>query len=199
MKATATASSEIDLNSLRVFRRPAWWAMCFGLGVLLLGTAWEYSFPDNHFTLWILLIACWATLSICWAAYVLIRAFIQKSFVWFRWPDAAVGACALVALAMVVTSMPFEARFRLSERAMNADAAAIMSNPSRAKQTDRIGHWSASDVQTFDGGMRFLIPEIGWLDPVGFAYSANGKPPNIGGEDIYHQQSDHWWIWQESW
>lgn len=173
--------------------------MCFGLGVLLAGTAWEYSFPDNHFTLWVLVVGSWTVLSICWAIYVLVRSARQKSFSWFRWPDGAVGIAAFTALLMVLTSTPFEARFRLSEQAMNEDATAIMSNPSLAKRVDRIGYWPATNVQTFNGGMRFLIPEIGWLDPVGFAYSANGKPPNLGGEDIYHRQSDHWWIWQESW
>lgn len=199
MEAATTARAEADLESLRGFRRGAWWVMCFGLGALFVGTAWEYSFPDNHFTLWILVVACWAILSVFWAAYVLVRSLLQRSLGWFRWPDAVVGVAALIALAMVVTSTPFEARFRLSERAMDADAARIMSDPSQAKRTDRIGHWPATDVQTFDGGMRFLIPGIGWLDPVGFAYSENGKPPNISGEDIYYRKSAHWWIWQESW
>ncbi|MBJ7348430.1 MAG: hypothetical protein JHC87_07650 [Thermoleophilaceae bacterium] len=162
-------------------------------------TAWEFSFPDNHFTLYLALLACWAILSIGWAIYVIAMSILKRSVRWLRWPDLIVGIAALFALVIALTPAPFEARFRISQSAMNADATKIMNDPKLAKSTDHIGRWPAESVQAYRGGMRFLIPDIGFLDPVGFAYSINGEPPNLGGEDIYYQQSDRWWIWQESW
>lgn len=200
MEAAASSLIESDPRSFDRFRKIAWGLLCFGIAGLLAVTAWEFSFPDYHFALSFYLFVSWAIISICWALYVLVRLLVAKSLQWFGWRDAVVGIAAVVALGMALFAIPFEIRFLASESAMTTDASRIIANPSTAKSTDRVGRWPATDVETFRGGMRFLVPEIGWLDPVGFAYSVDGKPPpNIGGEDIYHRKSEHWWVWQESW
>ena len=44
--------------------------------------------------------------------------------------------------------------------------------------------------------MRFLVQDTGFLDRVGFAYSARGRPPVLG-DDLYEHFDGPWWIWTE--
>lgn len=54
-------------------------------------------------------------------------------------------------------------------------------------------------MEPFKGGMRFIVPGAGFIDEVGFARSAKGEPPNLGGEDIYTHLDGRWYLWEESW
>jgi hypothetical protein len=54
-------------------------------------------------------------------------------------------------------------------------------------------------IERFDGGYRFLVRDMGLLDPVGLADSPLGPPPNLGGEDRYKRLNAECWIWVESW
>jgi hypothetical protein len=186
-----------DADRLRC--RQLRWVLHAILTVLLIATAWAFSFPDVFFPLWLPLITCWAVLSLGWLVYTVVHSIPARSLGWLKPRHAAVPIAAMIALVLSFTDTSFNARFRLTQSSMDADALQIIREPKLAKQTSRIGSWRAEQVETFDGGMRFLIPDVGFLDPVGFAYSASGSPPNLGGEDIYRRQSNHWWIWQESW
>jgi hypothetical protein len=62
-----------------------------------------------------------------------------------------------------------------------------------------IGLFDAEQIERFEGGYRFLVKGTGFLDPAGLAYSPDGPPPDLGGEDSYEAFSGPWWIWVESW
>lgn len=167
--------------------------------VILLGvTAWAISGPSLDIDSWWELLICWGIVGFLWVAYLVIRSIEERGLRWIRWPDLLVGIAMVIVLMLAATEAPYEVRLSLAKPGMTADARAVIAKPSRARRTKQIGTWPAEDVQTFKGGMRFIVPEQGWLDRVGFAYSPGGEPPQFG-EDYYTDIGDGWWLWDESW
>lgn len=62
----------------------------------------------------------------------------------------------------------------------------------------RVGLFPVRSVESFGGGVRFLVNEC-MVDMCGFAYSSEGRPPNLGGEDSYYHLEGGWFLWEESW
>jgi len=104
----------------------------------------------------------------------------------------------LTAGMMSGLAVPLHLRVLLSRPAMDRIAGMAASLPAGSKlPNQRVGLFLAESIETYSGGVRFLVPGTGFIDPGGFAYSSTGPPPQIG-EDIYTPIGDHWYIWIES-
>lgn len=108
---------------------------------------------------------------------------------WFLAP-----VLALIALTLVWTDAPFQARYRLSRDAMDSTARRVIREPASGDRIHRIGLWNVYGVERVPGGMRFLVNDSGFVDSGGFAYSPNGPPR---GPDIadYEHLDGPWWLW----
>lgn len=104
---------------------------------------------------------------------------------------------ALSSIAVTAPDGPLRLRVRLSRPAMDrlVSTAATLP-PGSALPNQRVGLFFAEDIQTYTGGVRFRVPETGFLDSGGFAFSFTDSPPRIS-EDRYEPLSDHWFIWIE--
>jgi len=145
--------------------------------------------------MWCVLAAIWLVRFI--AAAGATRREFRLSY-WVRWLAIPV-ALGLVFVACAYR-LPIHARFALSESALDQVAAEVAAGGS----LDRgwIGLYPVERVERTDDGMRFIIGGLfgsGLFDPIGFAYSTDAEPPNIGREDIYERFAGSWWLWQESW
>jgi hypothetical protein len=43
-----------------------------------------------------------------------------------------------------------------------------------------------------------LVVATFYVEPTGFAYSPNGDPAAVGGEDVYEHLDGPWYVWRES-
>ncbi|GMU23402.1 MAG: hypothetical protein AMXMBFR13_34800 [Phycisphaerae bacterium] len=83
---------------------------------------------------------------------------------------------------------------------MNQLAQQAAALPPGTQLPDRwIGVYPAYQIQTYPGGVRFLVRLSGFIDRCGWAYSSSASPPDLGGEDIYTRWSGGWFYWRESW
>ncbi len=114
---------------------------------------------------------------------------------WPRW--VAPPVVALVAAGLVATSVPFLVRFNLSRDDMDQLVREAGSGAS-VEGADRVGLFPVKRVETFEDGIRFIVNDC-MSDTCGFAYTATGRPPNLGGEDTYHHIDGGWFVWEQSW
>lgn len=114
---------------------------------------------------------------------------------WRGWaiPVAVVGVTA----GSLWTWTPLLLRFNVSQAAMD-DLAREVTSSSTTSRPDRVGLYSVGRVQRFEDGMRFIVRGAGFIDKYGFAYSPDGRPPNLG-EDNYVHLEGPWYVWEESW
>jgi len=166
-------------------------------GAVLLFTFWAYSAPAGGYARWTRLAgAFWLLLGTLYVLRVLIAA-ISRGSIHFsqrgRW--LVVPMLGVLALALVKTSAPFEARYWISRDAMDAAAQRVLATPREAARIHRIGLWQTTRVEAFRGGMRFLIDANGSDDQFGFAYSPSRRPPSVGGHDSYRHLDGPWYVW----
>lgn len=146
------------------------------------------------------LMLAWLVLGAYWLIRLVGAAFadgvgsIRSQWIWWVVPAAVVVLTA----SLLVTSAPLLVRFNLSQGSMERFALAVIGS-SRVSKPSRVGLYPVARVQRFEGGMRFLIRGSGFLDPSGFAYSPEDRPPNLGGEDNYVHLEGPWYLWEESW
>ncbi len=157
-------------------------------------TIWESTYPSMSFDSFVWLMIAWAIVGVIWLGMIAVRIYRRSVGL----SDSVAPAIAIAVLLLVASGLPFDTRFHLAEPSMTVDAERVMATPKLAQRVGSIGPWEVEEAEVFDGGMRFTIPDLGWLDSVGFAYSVDGPPPNMG-EDAYTSLGDHWWIWEESW
>ena len=114
---------------------------------------------------------------------------------WRRWiiPPIVV----VITAGLLMTSAPLLVRFNLSQSEMDQLARARQSEV-EILDVGRVGLFPVRSVESFDGGVRFLVNEC-MVDMCGFAYSSEGRPPNLGGEDSYYHLEGGWFLWEESW
>jgi hypothetical protein len=112
---------------------------------------------------------------------------------WLALPVIVLAAAIAVAL-----DAPMRARFELSRPAMDSAAQDVLSGRRDPQTIDRIGLWEVERSERARGTFRFLVKESGLFDPVGFAYSPRGRPPNFS-EDSYWHVSGPWYVWEEGW
>ena len=114
-------------------------------------------------------------------------------------PAVAATVCVVVALLLVIaarTEAPLAVRFALSEDAMNDAARAVLAGERDPTTIDRIGLWNVRDVLRMPGGMRFQVEGAGFLVASGFAYQADGLPPQGPYEFEYYRGG--WYTWTSS-
>ena len=150
--------------------------------------------------LFVVLSGVWQCLGAYWLFRIVVvlltagKGTVRASWVWWVAPAFVVAVTA----ALLWTSSPLHLRFNLSQRAMDEFALEATSD-SEKPRPDRVGLFPVGRVQRFDGGMRFIVRGAGLIDKYGFAYTPEGRPPNLGGEDNYLHLEGPWYVWEESW
>lgn len=110
---------------------------------------------------------------------------------WLSVPVLLIGA-----YATFQTSVLFDLRLAASRGAMDEAAIALMADEDL--EYGWIGWFPVASIERDDRSVRFLIADSGFLDLIGFAYTADGLPPVIG-EDTYDRLDGNWWHWREEW
>jgi hypothetical protein len=160
---------------------------------------YSYSVPGWYFFESIFAFWLWIALCTIWLGRLLIATAMRRSIRLPRWKHWLVTpAAGALTLGLVVSLAPLKVRYYLSRDAMNSAAQTVIANPAKASTIREIGLWDVERVERISGGMRFLVQDTGFLDPVGFAYSPNRQPEVIG-EDTYVHFDGPWYIWEESW
>lgn len=192
------AAGIVEQERPRISSARVWGFFFLMLGVLVFATLWQGAAPDMPFDVFFGLIGIWSALAVGWVIYMAVRAVLARSLAWITWRDWVLPAVATVTLVLMATSAPFLLRFQLAEPDMTHDARRVLANERLAPRTHRIGPWRAENVEVYGNGLRFAIPDLGFLDPVGFAYYPDG-PPSDDPEDNYSRLGDGWWIWEDGW
>lgn len=120
----------------------------------------------------------------------------------------SVPPCVVAGLALAaVTDAPLHVRFALGraefaamverariERALvDAEVAAWKPN-----EWHFVGTYPIESIETYDGGVRFLVEGTGFVDDYGFAYHEQSRPPELDGWDSYAHLVGSWWAWKRS-
>ena len=163
-----------------------------------LATLWAFSWPGGpSMTRFLLLVFGWISLGVYWifrlVATPVAGGSLRQGWGWWLVSPVIV----FVTAGLLFTSAPLRLRIALSWDDMNRFAESVIQDPSGA-HPDRVGSFPVGRVEDIEGGMRFLVRGTGFLDPYGFAYSPEGKPPRIG-EDTYWHLRGPWYLWEESW
>lgn len=173
--------------------------------IVLLGLAASL-YPGGMFWLQASCFLAWLAVGIVFFLRLLAFAWIRSSHRFRidrddnhpRW--LIVPACLILWIVIVCTDVPARTFFFLNKPALDRFAQSTVSAPPGTKFPDRsIGLYPATHIESFPGGVRFLVKGAGFLDSCGFAYSPNSPPPNITGEDIYQRITSAWYIWREDW
>jgi hypothetical protein len=166
------------------------------LGTLVCATLYAYSAPGGYFELSLGVIWAWILVGASWIVSVAARVLRRRAL---KRGDAVVPVLVLVVGALLVLDVPLQARYRLSRSAMDATAKRVIAHPEQARTIHRIGLWRTNRVEKIPGGMRFTVAGTEFIDQGGFAYSPDGEPANVGGEDVYTHFNGPWYLWDESW
>lgn len=184
-----------------LLRKPLGIPMAVLVTLSALITLWAFSVPGGpSMGLFVILMLGWFALGGYWLLRVIAALSaggfqrVRSQWLWWALPPAVVAVTA----GLLVLSVPLLLRFNLSQTSMDGFAREVIGGSS-VPRPDRVGLFPVGRVQRFNGGMRFLVKGGGFLDPSGFAYSPEGRPPNIGGEDNYVHLEGPWYLWEESW
>jgi hypothetical protein len=55
--------------------------------------------------------------------------------------------------------------------------------------------YHATRIETFPGGVRYIVGPYGFMDSWGFAYSSNGVAALPGDSGPYKPIGNNWYIW----
>jgi hypothetical protein len=163
--------------------------------------------PGSYFGLMVLAATAWQILLVAYA----LRLGVHGLFMWrmrgrhfsdrkkrLKW--LIVPGVLVMVKSAALLQIPQRMTYRISLPAMNRLAQQAATLAPGTKLPDRwIGLYPAYQIETYAGGVRFLVEGSGFMAPCGWAYSASAPPPNIGGEDIYRIWSGNWFHWTESW
>lgn len=171
-----------------------WYGM---LGVLVLVTLIAASVPMGYFIPVLFLIVAWPTYVFVAVLWYLGSTFRRRTLRPRRvhWVPLAVIAATAFALEC---NAPMLVRYAASRPAMTAFAEAAQRDPDNVKDRRRVGLWPVDAVQSYPGGVRFIVRGTGFLDQGGFAFSEHGQPPVMGEDAYYHLHGD-WYIWHHGW
>jgi hypothetical protein len=201
MNSTAAITAPTEKRRIHALLiRPIGWPTFALSTVLAAWTVWGFSFPGGpSMDTYASLVLAWLTVGSYWFVRLLVCSAIGKLRpildAWRRW--AAPLAVALVTAALLATSVPLLVRFNLSQGEMDQLAHNAVSGVG-VKGTDSVGLFPIERVETFQGGVRFIVNDC-MADTCGFAYSPERRPPNLGGEDSYLYLEGGWYLWEESW
>lgn len=164
-------------------------------------TLFTMSVPGSYFLILMVLPVLWIALAAFW---IVMADIVARRVGWRRalrdWMLLGTAVIVLATAIAVVGNVPLRVRLAASQPAIDALSAEFAAPGAPMTLPDRwIGLFDAERIERFEGGYRFLVKWSGFLDPGGFAYSPDGTPPNLGGEDGYSRLDAEWWIWIESW
>ncbi|MFI6477473.1 hypothetical protein ACIBH1_06055 [Nonomuraea sp. NPDC050663] len=168
-------------------------------GLLAALTYVTFSVPGTHFVAALMLVYAWALLGLIWPAALAVTLALRAGRADLRlsWPVwAASPVIVAFAAAAVYFGVPERLRFELSRPALETLAMSVVSEGD--KEPGWTGLFPLRRAEAVPGGARFLVEGTGFLDPCGYAWSPNGRPPVIG-EDHYEHLSGPWYRWRESW
>lgn len=170
--------------------------------------AWATSVPGSYMGAWLVMFYAAIVLGLSWLVRVAVYVFLHRSAPTEELTRRAVTSwIAFPAAATVIyLGLPMRVRFFVSLPALRAEVARLRTSPEsfparplEADEPTRIGWLWFERVESIPGGARFLVADSGLLDRCGFAWSADGEPANVGGEDWYWPYFGEWWMWRESW
>lgn len=189
-----------DATTSEPRRRPrgislAWYLVVAGAVVLSLASV---SVPGGYFVLQLGLFYGWAAILVGAVVAYLLSAIRRRT------PKPRLGHTVpviafVLTVVLAVVQVPLLVGYFVSAGSMNALMREAARDPKSFDKPGRVGVWSVERVESYKGGVRFLVKGTGFLDPGGFAYSEKGQPPNIGGEDYYDHLHGNWYVWSESW
>jgi hypothetical protein len=202
-QSTAVAARSVD-RSEDVARRRMRLAFLLLTGAVVVASAltlFTMSVPGSYFLVLMVLPVVWLAVGGFW---IVMADIVARRVGWRRvLRDGMLLGTAVIVLATalaVVVDIPLRVRLAASQPAIDALSAEFAAPGAPMTLPDRwIGLFDAERIERFEGGYRFLVKWTGFLDPGGFAYSPDGTPPNLGGEDWYGRLDAEWWIWIESW
>jgi hypothetical protein len=185
---------------LRFDPTPGRWLFLVTIATVLL-TLWAMSVPDGFFDLAMIAGAAWFLLGAIWLAGLFTLAFLVRFesprlreptrpvWYWLVQPALVVATAALL-----LTNAPALARYRASRDAMNKTVRAVLAGDRDPDRIKRIGLYRVSHAEKVGRSFRFEIEGAGFIDGLGFAYSAKGPPPNSK-DDRFEYWDGHWYIW----
>jgi len=102
----------------------------------------------------------------------------------------------ILLIAFTCSGLPATITFRLSKSDMDGVATQVI-KLGVIPQRSRVGFYAASDIERVAGGMRFTIPNVGFLTSHGFAFFPDNLPPVEEGYFYEHVQGP-WYRWTYS-
>ena len=168
------------------FARSDWlpWLLVPTLSAL---TLWAFSAPGAYIVPAAGGILGWSLLGV-----IIAVRWLRQTRPSLRWRITV--ATGVVVLFAGFATMPLDLRFRLSEDAMNETALAVIRGERDPDTIGRIGLWNVGQAYRVPGGMRFTVRETGLLSSSGFAYQADGLPPQSDGDSFRYWRRG-WYIW----
>ncbi|MFI7466928.1 hypothetical protein [Nonomuraea sp. NPDC049646] len=113
---------------------------------------------------------------------------------WVRWTAAPLMGVTVTAL--VLTGVPSEVRFALSESALERFARTVAADTRAVEHEDQwVGLYPLTVIQRMPGGARFLVSDTGLFDQYGFAWSPGGEPPEESHTGYTHLEGP-WYVWE---
>lgn len=91
--------------------------------------------------------------------------------------------------------VPLRLGFFASLSSMDCLAENARMDPASVQDESRVGLYPIKKLETFDGGLRFLVSGAGVFESGGFAYSENGLPRVQEERDYYSHYHGNWYIW----
>ena len=171
-------------------------AVGVALAALFVFTFWVYSPPAPELLGWFLVLAGWALVGAIWLAWLVWTA-IQEGGLEVRPAIFVVPVLILVTAFLVLTDVPMEARFKISEPSMTNAAEYMIEHPKSADNRSRVGSYKAYSVEAEDGVVQFTVPDLGFLESYGFVYSQRGELPEAIATQTIKKMNDHWWAWTQ--
>ncbi|WP_144069999.1 hypothetical protein [Nonomuraea indica] len=151
-------------------------------------TGYATSIPGSNVSLLGASAVFWAIVGLAWLctlARMLFRpgrlALLRRA--WQVW--------ALPPLIVVLTGgllyldAPMLARFTLSRPALDAAARTVSQGGPLPRDDEWIGLFPVEGAERIPGGLFFAVEGAGLIGSTGFAYSPDGEPPQVGGEEAY--------------
>lgn len=180
-------------------RRSTWFPLILAIIAIISNAIPEGFFPAMILIIygWLACLGWWLSRLIIWSVASLATGFAyQTRRMALRWLITP-GIFAAMCISLILR-LPLYASFFVSLPSMNQTAQQCMTITGAPPSISRIGIYPVSKLETFAGGMRFIVTGSGFFDAGGFAYSQNGPPPRIG-EDYYRHLWGPWYEWRESW
>ncbi len=214
MQAPGRADADAGLSAASpwALRGPGWITHALTAFVAVATLAF-FSVPCGYFFLFLAVLMGWSVLGLLWFSRAVIfvvarvrrRGEVLPPARLLPWTVAPVAFAVLAVLGPA--NVPLYVVFRLSRPALERSVEAVLAAPDDyppdpigpGERVTWIGLYPVEKIEHVPGGARFRIAWTGWLDRCGFAYSPDGPPPNLGGEDRYSDFSGDWYLWEESW